>query len=103
MHRCQAEFLLHHGVITWADLPYKLTSSGFLPADVFRKPLQLMEYAWGEAGFLAKQFINSMIGLCCLDEACSYRLLTSEDPGDIPKGVSNAWRNIQAVWSPTSS
>ncbi len=86
MHRCQAEFLLHHGVITWADLPWKLTASGSLPADIFRKPLRQMEEAWGEAG-LAKQAINSMIGLWCLDEAFSYRLLSSDEPGDVPEGA----------------
>jgi hypothetical protein len=87
MHRCQAEFLLHHGVVKWQDLPYKLTASGYLPADVFRKPLQLMEFAWGEAGHLAKQSINSMIGLWCLDEAYSYKLMSSESAGDIPEGA----------------
>jgi hypothetical protein len=83
MHRVQAEFLLHHGVLTWADIPYKLTATGRLPADIFKRPLAQMEAAWGESG-LAKQSINSMVGLWCIDEAFNYRLLTSDHPGDIP-------------------
>ncbi len=86
MHRCQAEFLLHHGIITWADLPYKLTATGRLPADIFRRPLAQMEAAWPDGG-LAKQSVNSMIGLWCLDQAFSYKLHSSEHPGDCPPGA----------------
>jgi hypothetical protein len=83
MHRVQAEFLLHHGILTWADLPWKLTATGRLPADIFKRPLAQMEAAWGDAG-LGKQSVNSMVGLWCIDECFSYRLLTSDHPGDTP-------------------
>ena len=77
MHRVQAEFLRHHGVLTFADLPWKLTATGRLPADIFKRPLAQMEAAWGDAG-LGKQSVNSMVGLWCIDECFNYRLLTSD-------------------------
>jgi hypothetical protein len=83
MHRVQAEFLLHHGVLKWTDLPWKLNATGRLPADIFKLPLEQMEAAWGDTG-LGKKSINSMIGLFCIDECFNYRLLTSDHPGDIP-------------------
>jgi hypothetical protein len=89
----QAEWLLHMGVLTWADLPWKLTATGRLPADLFRGPLARMENAWGERG-LAKQAVNSMIGLWCLDETYSYKLTTSEHPGDVPP---NALKRLTQV------
>ena len=55
-HRSLTEWLLYVGVINWQDIPWKLTATGRLPADVFRKPLETMERAW-ENG-LGKQSIN---------------------------------------------
>ena len=81
------------GVLTWADLPFKLTATGRLPADLFRAPLARMEAAWGESG-LAKQSCNSMLGLWMLDETFSYKLSTSEHPGDVPP---NALKRLTQV------
>jgi hypothetical protein len=88
MHRCQAEWLLYTAVITWQDIPWKLTATGRLPADLLREPLDRIEAAF-ENG--AKQAINSMIGLWCLDEQFSYRLISSNHPGDAPQ---NAMKRI---------
>jgi len=82
MHRCQAEWLLYTGVITWQDIPWKLTATGRLPPDLLRDPLDRMEAAFDRG--LAKQAINSMIGLWCLDEQFSFRLISSNHPGDAP-------------------
>ncbi len=81
-HRAQTEWLLYAGVITWTDIPWKLTATGRLPHDVFRKPLETMEKAWDNG--LGKQAVNSMIGLWCLDESFAYKLMSSEHSGDAP-------------------
>ena len=82
MHRCQAEWLLYVGVVSWQDLPYKLNALGRLPAELFKGPLEIMEKAW-ENG-LGKQSVNAMIGLWCRDQCVSYKIVTSEHPGDAP-------------------
>eukprot|EP00969_Alexandrium_andersonii_P199632 8817986-Alexandrium_andersonii.AAC.1 len=60
------------GVIGWGDIKYRLTASAHYPADVFRRPLRLMEEAW-EDSLLAKLSVNALIGLWCLDDAFNYR------------------------------
>jgi len=81
-HRAQTEWLLYTAVIGWEDIPWKLTATGRLPHDVFRKPLETMEKAWDNG--LGKQSINSMIGLWCLDETFNYKLTSSDHAGDAP-------------------
>jgi hypothetical protein len=81
-HRVLTEWLLYTGAIVWSDVSHKITATGRLPHDIFRKPLETMEKAW-EHG-LGKQSINSMIGLWCLDESFSYKLFSSDHPDDAP-------------------
>ena len=38
--RRRSEWLLYTGVITWGDVPWRLTDTGRLPADVFARPLE---------------------------------------------------------------
>lgn len=87
-HRVQTEFLLHMGVIGWADVRYRLTATAHFPADVFRRPLRLMEEAWAGASgpLLSKLSVNSLIGLWCLDDAFSYQVTSSSHEGDAPPG-----------------
>ena len=82
-HRVQTEFLLHMGVVGWGDVKYRLTASAHYPADVFRRPLRLMEEAW-EDPLLAKLSVNALIGLWCLDEAYNYKVTSSTYEGDAP-------------------
>jgi hypothetical protein len=46
MHRAQAEFLLHHGVKTWADISHVFTATAHYPAHLLASPLREMEAAW---------------------------------------------------------
>ena len=78
-------------VIAWQDVSHTLTASGRLPPDVFRKPLARMEAAWGESG-LAKQAVNSMIGLWAREEGHVYKLFSSPDPRDAPEVTEHASR-----------
>jgi hypothetical protein len=39
VHRIQAEFLLHHGVITWADISHVFSATAHYPADLLAAPL----------------------------------------------------------------
>ena len=88
-HRVQTEFLLHMGIIGWGDVKYRLTASAHYAADIFRRPLRLMEEAWAGAGDpgLAKLSVNSLIGLWCLDSAYSYKVTSSSHEGDAPPGA----------------
>ena len=81
-HRVQTEWLLYTGVISWSDIPWRLTATGRLPKDVFARPLQIMEEAWTNG--LGKQAVNSMIGLWCRDEVFNYKLSSSNHPEDAP-------------------
>ena len=81
-HRCLTEWLLYAGQITWADVPYKITATGRLPADIFKQPLAIMEQAWTNG--LGKQSVNAMIGTWCLDECFSFKLVSSNHEGDAP-------------------
>jgi hypothetical protein len=86
MHRVQAEFLLHHGVITWADVSHTLTATAHYPADLLAGPLREMEAAWGGSP-LAKLAVNSLIGLLSVDETRSYKLHSSRRDSDAPAGA----------------
>ena len=48
-----------------------------------------MEQAWKDAGHgdLAKRSVNSLIGLRCIDEAFSYKVLSSRREDDCPPGA----------------
>ena len=88
-HRCMVEFLLHHGIVSWADVTHRITATAHYPADTLAKPLQVMEQAWKDAGHgdLAKRSVNSLIGLWCLDESFSYKCLSSTREDDCPPGA----------------
>jgi hypothetical protein len=53
VHRVQAEFLLHHGVVTWADISHVFNATAHYPYDLLAPPLREMEAAW-EGSLLAK-------------------------------------------------
>jgi hypothetical protein len=85
-HRIQAEFLLHHGVITWGDVSHTLTATSRYPRDLLAGPLREMEAAW-EGSPLAKLAVNSLIGLLSVDETRSYKLCSSRRNCDAPAGA----------------
>ena len=86
-HRCLTEFLLHHGIISWQHVTHKLVASAHYPPNTFEEPLYMMDEAWKEVGYpeLAKQCINSFIGLWAVDENYDYRCLSSGHEQDAPK------------------
>ena len=86
-HRCLTEFLLHHGIISWRHVTHKLVASAQYPPNTFEEPLYMIDEAWKEAGYpeLAKQCINSLIGLWAVDENYDYRCLSSGHEQDAPK------------------
>ena len=61
-HRVAVEHMLHYAIATWDNILFSFSSTGKLPADSFRTPIQTMEDAWPDKAF-AKYRINSMIGL----------------------------------------
>ena len=67
-HRSQVEWLLHAGVLDWPSISHTLTASSHLPHDILVGPLMKMEAAW-ETRQLAKESVNSPIGLWCLHPA----------------------------------
>ena len=86
-HRVQTEFLLQHGVISWADVSHTLTATGRYPADLLQAPLREMEAAW-EGSSLAKLAVNSLIGLLSIDETRSFKLRSSRHDADAPAGAA---------------
>ncbi|HSG20437.1 MAG TPA: hypothetical protein VLA31_06670, partial [Burkholderiaceae bacterium] len=86
VHRIMAEHLLHHGVITWADVSHTLTATSRYPAGLLGGPLREMEAAW-EGSPLAKLAVNSLIGLLSVDETRSYKLRSSRRDCDAPAGA----------------
>ena len=85
MHRVQAEFLLHHGVLAWPDISHVFSATAHYPADLLAAPLREMEAAW-EGSPLAKLAVNSLIGLLSIDETRSYKLRSSRHDSDAPPG-----------------
>jgi hypothetical protein len=77
--------LLHHGIITWADISHVFTATAHYPADLLGAPLCEMEAAW-EGSPLAKLAVNSLIGLLSVDEERSYKLRSSRHDSDAPAG-----------------
>ena len=67
-HRVAAEFLLHHRIITWADIRYSFSSTAKILRGALQPVLERMEAAWRGDGDMAKQSINAMIGLWTKDE-----------------------------------
>ena len=84
-HRVQTEFLLHTGVICWDDISHVLTATAHHPAELLKRPLQIMESAWEEMDH-AKRSVNSLIGLFCIDDGFAHRLVSSNDERDAPEG-----------------
>ena len=74
----QTEWLLHTGVITWDDITHTLSATAHHAADVLKRPLQIMEEAWGEMEH-GKRSVNSIVGLWCIDERYVHRLISSND------------------------
>ncbi len=54
--------MLSRCLITWDHMKYGLDATGHLPRDFLRRPVDLMQEAWGEH-FNAKVSINAMIDL----------------------------------------
>ena len=83
-HRVQTEWLLHTGVIAWADVSHVLTATAHLPAGLLTEPLKKMEEAWEGEEVLAKFSVNSLIGLWAIDEASLIKVRTSSREGPSP-------------------
>ena len=84
-HRCQTEFLLYMGVISFDDIAFEITASAHLPNDLLKGPLETMEAAWNETGgALGKQAVNAMIGTMMLNESFSYKMISSNHDEDAP-------------------
>ena len=79
------EWLLHTGQICWDDISHTLTATAHHPAELLKRPLQIMESAWQEMDH-GKRSINSVIGLWCIDECFAHRLVSSNDERDAPPG-----------------
>ncbi len=84
MHRVQAEWLLHTGVLTWDSLSHTLTATAHLPAGLLSEPLRVMEEAWDGDLTLAKLSVNSLIGLWAIDEQTSIKVRSSRREDDAP-------------------
>jgi len=84
-HKVLTEHLLHFGVISFSDISHTFTATGRLPADIFKKQLEAMETARQDKD-LAKFSVNSLIGLCNLDETDSYSLTSSANPTTLHQG-----------------
>jgi hypothetical protein len=87
VHKVQAEFLLHHGVITWADVSHVFSATAHYPCDLLAAPLREMEAAW-EGSALAKLAVNWLIGLLSIDETRTFKLGSSRKDSDAPAGSS---------------
>ena len=85
-HRVLTEWLLHAGVISWGDIAHTLTTTAHHPADILTQPLRIMEAAW-EGAVHGKQSINSIVGLCCIDETFTYKQTSSKDDRDALPGA----------------
>ena len=48
--RPSAEFMLHHGIITWGDISHGFQATGRVDSAVFRPVLDKMEDAWCAEG-----------------------------------------------------
>ena len=70
-------------MICWEDISHTLTASAHLPADLFVRPLEQMEEAWEGDSALAKRWGNSLIGLWCLDEVYSHKVISSSHDDDL--------------------
>jgi hypothetical protein len=84
-HRVQTEWLLHTGVICWDDISHTLSATAHHPAELLKRPLQIMESAWEEMDH-GKRSINSLIGLWCIDDCFAHCLVSSNDERDAPPG-----------------
>jgi hypothetical protein len=85
VHRIQAEFLLHHGVVTWGDITHVFSATAHYPAGLLAAPLREMEATWHSSA-LAKLCANAMVGLLIIDETVSYKLCSSRHDLDAPAG-----------------
>ena len=80
-HRVAVEHLLHYAIATWDDISWSFSSTGRLPANSFKGPIQAMEEAWDDKA-LAKYSVNSMVGLWARDSTHLYHAKTSNDDFD---------------------
>ena len=62
--------------VTWDDIKFKYSSTAHLPADFFRQPIEEIEASIPE---LAKQAVNSLLGLWSLDEHTSWMVSVQAD------------------------
>ena len=82
-HRAAVEWLLHHGKVTWEDVKYALSAASRLPAEAFRRPLDLMEQEWEglEDGDLkAKLSVNALVGLLSRTEPVQWTTRSASNP-----------------------
>ena len=80
-HRVAVEHLLHYAIATWDDILFSFSSTGKLPYNTFKGPIDAMENAWEDKA-LAKFSINSMIGLWASSNPHVYFAKTSNDTFD---------------------
>ncbi len=59
-HRVAVEHMLHYAISTWDNILFSFSSTGKLPAESFKTPIQNMEKSWEDKA-VAKYSINSMI------------------------------------------
>ena len=62
--------------VKWEDIKYTYTATAHLPADFFREPIAEIEASIPE---LAKEAVNSLLGLWSLDEHTSWMVATQQD------------------------
>ena len=82
--RVAAEYLLHRGLVTWADIKYVIDATGRVAPRELDEPLAALEEAWGAAGalHLTKDSVNAMLGLLGAPRKFSYRLRSDYRPQD---------------------
>ena len=96
--RIAAEFLLHHGIVTWSDVKWGLDATGHLPNTAFEKALLAMDRAWGDNRDLAKLAVNAALGIMGSPRATTYRLKS----GVVPEGTLGAIKVITEFDAQTS-